>query len=58
MREYFVSYAHEKGFGNIEFSADTLTKENFKDWIMMVTKLIKERNDCKDIAILNIQEIK
>jgi len=59
-KTYFVSYAHEKGFGNLFSDYEIigknykLGKEDFKKW----EKWIEENEGIKQVVILNVIEIR
>jgi hypothetical protein len=48
---YFVSYAHDRGFGNTELT--TNHKISTMEEIKNVKKLVEDKGEVKGIAILN-----
>lgn len=56
MFKYFVSYAYNKGFGNLEIVINYKI-QTFKD-IKSITEKIEENGNLKDVLILNFIELK
>lgn len=56
MFKYFVSYAYNKGFGNLEIVTNYKI-QTFKD-IKSITEKIEEDGNLKDVLILNFIELK
>ena len=56
MFKYFVSYAYNKGFGNLEIVINYKI-QTFKD-IKSITEKIEEDGNLKDVLILNFIELK